>query len=273
MKLFSALVILFLFLYCSFLYPQVTVAPVTVHLSDANKNSYIVVRNNSTTSPWEVSIEMKFGYPVSDSSGKTNIYFPEIINESDPSAVEWINFYPRKFILQPLEEQTVRIAAKPKDLKEGEYWGRPIIISHALNNFDTSQNQQISIGLGVEFRTVIALNYRKGKVSTGISLENITCTFDGNKFILFAKLKREGNAAYIGNIASSIKNEKGSTIKEVNQEISVYYELNKRIEIETGKLPKGTYTIDVQLNTDREEPGGKIIKGNTATKKITVNIN
>jgi hypothetical protein len=117
------------------------------------------------------------------------------------------------------------------------------------------------------------LNYRKGKVSTAINFENLTCTYDDSRFVLFAKLKREGNAAYIGNIVVNISDDKGKTIKEVKQEISVYFSLNKKIIIDTGKLPKGKYSINVQLNTDREETGGKILKGNTSEKKITVNIN
>ncbi len=251
---------------------QVTVAPVTVHLSDADRNGYILVRNNSNSASWEVSIDMKFGYPVSDSSGKTVIHFPDTESESDPSAVKFISFYPRKFILSPLGEQTVRIAAKPKNLKDGEYWGRPVIKSKQVVPNDSAGKENIDAGLGVEFRSVIALNYRRGKVSTGINFSNLTCSYNGSKIILFAELKREGNAAYIGNIVSTLTDEKSEAIKSVSQEISVYYELNKRVEIETGKLTPGKYTITVQVNTDREETGGNILKGNTAERTISLTI-
>ena len=266
-------ILFFVLLACGKLYPQVTVAPVTVHLSDAERNGYIVVRNNSNITPWEVSIDMKFGYPVSDSSGKTVMHFPEKESDSDPSAVKWITFYPRKFVLQPLEEQTVRIAAKPKNVKEGEYWGRPVITSKAVNAEDTTGKEKINVGLSVEFRSVIALNYRRGNVKTGINFENLSGKFEENRFVLFAKMSREGNAAYIGNLIANITNDKGTVVKEIKQDVSVYYDLNKRIEIETGKLPPGKYTVSVQLNTDREETGGKILKGNTAEKKITVTVN
>lgn len=273
MKYLFRIIICFLFTAGSVSLSQVTVAPVTVHIDDHNKNAYIIVRNNSNTSPWEVNIEMKFGYPKSDSSGNTFIFFPENVTEDDPSAVKWINFYPRKFILQPLEEQTVRIAAKPKKIKDGEYWGRPVITSKIVNSEDSLSKEKISIGLGVEFRTVIALNFRKGKVSTKINIDSLSGIYRDNKFILLTKLRREGNAAYIGNLCVNIYNEKESKIKEIKQDISVYYELNKKIEIETGSLVSGKYTIEIQLNTDREESGGKIIKGNTTTKKITINVN
>ncbi len=255
------------------IFSQVTVAPVTVHLNDGVKNGYIVVRNNSGTSPWEVSIEMKYGFPMSDSSGNTFIFFPDSLKDSDPSAVKWVSFFPRKFILKPLEEQTVRISAKPKDIKDGEFWGRPVIISKEINYSDTSNVSRINAGLSVEFRTVIALNYRKGKVSTGVNFENLTGTYEEGKFILFAQLRREGNAAYIGNIRVKITDEKGKVTKEVKQEISVYFNLNKRMILETGRLPKGMYTINVQLNTDREETGGKILTGNTSDRKIIINVN
>ena len=262
-----------LFAMCNLTFSQVTVAPVTIHLSDINKNGYILIRNNSSTTSQEIGIEIKFGYPKSDSTGKTIIYFPDTVNESDPSIVNCVNFYPRKFILKPLEEQTVRIAVKPKNLVEGEYWGRPVIISRVANSEDSGNTEKINAGLGVEFRTVIALNYRKGKVNTKINFDELTGTYSDNKFILFAKLKREGNAAYIGNLLVEIYDEKGISIKKFIQDISVYYELNKRIEMETGKLPKGNYTVEVKLNTDREETGGKIIKGNSVSKKIIVSIN
>jgi len=265
--------LIFFLLLNGVIFSQVTVAPVTVHLNDADKNSYIVVRNNSSTAPWEVSIEMKYGYPMSDSSGSTFICFPDSVKDDDPSAVKWVSFYPRRFILKPLEEQTVRITAKPKSIKEGEYWGRPVIISKEISYSDTGNTQQINAGLKVEFRTVIALNYRKGKVTTGCNFENLSGSYEENKFIVFAQLRREGNAAYLGNIRTTITNEKGKLIKEVKQEISVYFSLNKRIILDTGKLPKGIYTINVQVNTDREETGGKILKGNTSEKKININVN
>jgi hypothetical protein len=254
-------------------YSQVTVAPVTVHLDDHNKNGYILVRNNSNSSPWEVNIEMKFGYPKSDSLGNTFIYFPENVNENDPSAVNWVNFYPRKFIIKPLEEQKIRIAAKPKNLKEGEFWGRPVITSRAVNTEDTLNKENIKVGIGLEFKTVIALNYRRGKVSTGINIENFTGEYKDRKFILFVKLKREGNAAYIGNLILRIFNNKGDKIKQVSQDISVYYDLFKKVEIDYPDLKSGKYTAEVEMNTDRVETGAVIIKGNTLTKKINIDVN
>lgn len=273
MKNFLNILFYFLILSISFSYSQVTVAPVTIHLDDHNKNGYIIVKNNSNNSSWEVNIDMKFGYPISDSLGNTFIYFPDLVNDDDPSAVNWINFYPRKFILKPLEEQTVRIAAKPKKVKDGEYWGRPVISSKIVNTDDTNSRENISVGLGMEFKTVIALNYRKGKVSTKINFDNLDGTYRNNKIILYAKLKREGNAAYIGNLCTNIYDSKENKVKEIKQDISVYYELNKKIEIDAGNLPKGKYTVKVQLNTDREETGAKIIKGNKVSKEINISVN
>ncbi|MBI5404222.1 MAG: hypothetical protein HY959_12555 [Ignavibacteriae bacterium] len=273
MKNHFLLIIALLFLSFRLTNSQVTVAPVTVHLDDHNKNGYIIVRNNSNSSPWEVNIEMKFGYPKSDSLGNTFIFFPENVNDNDPSAVKWVNFYPRKFILKPYEEQKVRIAAKPKNLKEGEYWGRPVVSTKAVNLEDTLNKESISVGIGLEFKTVIALNYRRGKTSTGIKIENFTGEYRNNKFILFAKLNRTGNAAYIGNLIVRISDSKGEKIRQSSQDISVYYELNKKIEVDCANLKSGKYQVEIELNTDREETGGKIIKGNTATEKITVIVN
>ncbi len=270
-KLTFLILLLFIF---SGGYTQVTVAPVAIHINDANKNGYLLIRNNSNTAAWEVSLEMKFGYPQSDTSGSTYIYFPEAVADTAPSAIKWISFFPRKFILQPLEEQTVRIAAKPpKDLKNGEYWGRPVISSQAVNEIDTTNKEQIGVGLSVRFQTVIALNYRKGNLTTGINLSSFEGKYENDKFILKAGLKREGTCAYIGNMNTKIYNDKNDVVKEQKSEVAVYYTLERRIEIEAPGLAKGQYYAEIELNTDRQEPGGVIIKGNSFTKKIPVTIN
>lgn len=250
-------------------YTQVTVAPVSLHMSDANKNGYLLLRNNSNNSTWEVSIDMKFGYPRTDSTGNINIYFPDTVTANDPSAVGWVSFFPRKFLLKPQEEQTVRVVAKPpKGLKEGEYWGRPIITSQALNAEDTTNNSQIGVGLSVKFQTVIAFNYRKGKSSTGIIMSSFDAVYENDKITVLADLKREGNSAYIGNLFVKVYDSSNELIKEVEQEFAVYYTLQKKIVIDAPGLSKGSYNVEIELNTNRTEQSGTIIKGNTVKKSI-----
>ncbi|MFA5012495.1 MAG: hypothetical protein WC644_11165 [Ignavibacteria bacterium] len=266
-------VIIFVFAACAG-YSQVTVAPVSLHMSDVNKNGYLLIRNNSLTSTWEVNVEMKFGYPVSDSTGNINIYFPETVNASDPSAVEWINFFPRKFMLKPQEEQTVRVVAKPpKGLKEGEYWGRPIISSQAVSTEDTTENPQIGVGLSVKFQTVIALNYRKGKSSTSINILSFDAVYENDKIIISADMKREGNSAYIGNLIAKVYNSSNDLVSETEQEFAVYYSLLKKVYFDVPGIKKGNYTIELELNTDRKEQSGTIIKGNTVNKRIQISVN
>ncbi|MFA7361385.1 MAG: hypothetical protein WC139_10150 [Candidatus Kapaibacterium sp.] len=253
---------------------QVTVAPVSIHMNDANKNGYLLIRNNSLTSTWEVNIEMKFGYPFSDSTGNINIYFPDTVTASDPSAIDWVNFFPRKFLLKPQEEQTVRVVAKPpKGLKEGEYWGRPIISSQVQSMEDTTNNSQIGVGLSVKFQTVIAFNYRKGKSSTSINLLSLDAVYEDSKIIVSADMKREGNSAYIGNLIAKVYDSRNDLISETEQEFAVYYTLLKKVTLDVPGIKKGNYTVEVELNTDRKEQSGTIIKGNTVNKKIQISVN
>lgn len=253
---------------------QVTVAPVSIHLSDANKNGYLLVRNSSPNSAWEVSIDMKFGYPFNDTAGNIQIYFPDEVKPGDPSAVGWVSFFPRKFILKPQEEQTVRISAKPpKDLKDGEYWGRPVISSQAQSKLDTVNNQELGIGLSVKFQTIIALNFRKGKTSTGIKLKSLNAIYEEGKAVIQANMEREGNSAYLGMIIAKIYNSSNDLIKESENEFAVYYTLSKKITFDIPGLPKGEYMAEVELNTNRSEPGGTILKGNTVKKNVRFTVN
>ena len=86
-------------------------------------------------------------------------------------------------------------------------------------------------------------------------------------------MEREGNCAYLGMIITKIYNSSNEIVKETESEFAAYYTLSKKITLELPGLEKGQYTAEVELNTNRSEPGGVIIKGNTAKKSVQFSVN
>jgi hypothetical protein len=241
---------------------QILVVPTLVHLSDTKKTGHITVQNNSDK-PREYEIEINFGYPVSDDSGNVSVKILDSISEKEPSAIKWVRLYPRRFVLQPGESQTVRIVARPPSgLVDGEYWARPSVLSKPSPGEQVSSNHgsnEISVNIGLEIKVFISLNYRKGKVNTGVTISDLLVNIGNNKLILLTSVKREGNAAYLGNIVMRLRNKAGEVIREILQDIAVYYSLMKKIELDVKGLQSGSYTVEVELNTRREEQGGIIL--------------
>ena len=84
-----------------------------------------------------------------------------------PSAAGWIEAFPRRMTIPPLQRQTIRLLARPpQGLADGEYWSRLIISAKGgsvpVTGIDSTSN--INVGLTLEVRTIIPLIYRKGKL-------------------------------------------------------------------------------------------------------------
>jgi len=271
MRLFIILLILLIPLIIK---AQVSVAPVIIHLDDSNPNGSILIRNNSTSTGTEVSFEMRFGYPKSDTAGNVIVYYPENASPSDPSAVSWVSFLPKKFYLEPQEEKNVRVVVKPPlNLKDGEYWGRPVVKSQlAYLEDSTAQHDAVNASITMKFETFLAFNFRKGKVLTGIEIGKLTGQILNNRLIVYADIKRMGNSAYLGNAILRVKNEANITKKEFKQDIAVYYDLYKKFDIDVSELPKGKYNVELEFNTERNDDGAVILQAPVVNKKIPVEI-
>ena len=150
----------------------VMVAPHAVYI-DHRVRSGSVLLYNPGTEPVEVSISTFFGYPTTDSAGAIVLRTVDTPDSTLPSAAAWIQAFPRRLTVAPLERQTVRLLARPPaGLADGEYWLRLVIAAKAgqVPVTGVSDTTGIQVGLTLEVRTVIGVAYRKGAVSTGVAL-------------------------------------------------------------------------------------------------------
>src|SRR5207245_2563844 len=129
------------------------------------------------------------------------------------SALGWIQAFPRRLTVGPRERQTVRLLARPPaGLPDGEYWLRLVIAAQAgrVPITGVADTTAIQVGLTLEVRTIIGVNYRKGPVSTGVTLSQVTAQIVGDSLITRSKLERRGNAAFIGMIRETLVDSTGA---------------------------------------------------------------
>ncbi|MGB9591584.1 MAG: hypothetical protein ACPL1K_03610, partial [Candidatus Kryptoniota bacterium] len=105
-------------------YAQVIVAPTILYMSDKDRFGTFIVMNRSTT-PQEISIYFKFGYPSSDSLGNLFMQYGDSAAAQKYSCANWVRGFPRQFIINPGQQQIVRLTVTPPpDLPDGMYWTR-----------------------------------------------------------------------------------------------------------------------------------------------------
>jgi hypothetical protein len=260
--------IIFIFRFSS--YAQISVAPVTIHLSENEKTGFFVVENNFDEKK-EIEIDLNFGYPVSDDSGNVFVEFFDLDSTNTKSAVKWIRIYPRIFVLDAKEYQTVRLVVRPpSDLQKGEYWARPSIVSRTVVQLGKTENIEKQVQIKMEMKIFISLNYRNGEVETGIEIKSLKARKEKNKMYILTDLSRKGNSAFLGNMVTRIKDKNGKVKKEKAQDIAVYYNLLKKVELDITDINLEQCVLEVELNTDREEQSEKILKSKTESRTIGI---
>jgi hypothetical protein len=248
----------------------VMVAPHAVFI-DHTQRSGSVLLYNPGTEPVEVTISTIFGYPTTDSIGR--IQLDTLMADSTNSALGWIQAFPRRLTVGPRDRQTVRLLARPPvGLADGEYWLRLRIAAQAgsVPITGVADTTAIQVGLKLEVRTIIGVNYRKGPVMTGASLSNLRAQVVGDSVITRARIERRGNAAFIGMIRETIVDSTGavraqrvgdSLVTSYQSPIGVYFTMEPRLAsaVPAPGLPRGRYWLRYEVVAEREDLDPKVV--------------
>jgi hypothetical protein len=213
---------------------------------------------NPSDEPAEVSLSTFFGYPVTDSAGEFNLRTVDRPDATMPSAAGWMEAFPKRMLLQPKERQTVRLLARPPaGLPDGEYWARLVVAAKGgtVPVSGVGDSSGIAIGLNLEVRTVLPLQYRKGPVATSVRTGGLSAGVSRDSLVVRLRLERQGTAAFIGTVRGALADSAGRTLATFSGPVAVYYEVEPRFTapLPGGKLPSGKYRVRVEVTTERED--------------------
>jgi hypothetical protein len=231
----------------------VLVAPHAVFMDHRSRTGQVFLVNTSTE-PEEVSIELKFGYPATDSTGTVFIRLIDQPDSTEPSAAAWIKAYPKRMVLAPGQRQVVRLlATPPAGLPDGEYWSRIIATSRGSKVAVVGADSGVSAGLSLELRTIISLTYRKGEVHTGVSVTDFRASREGDSLVVWFGAERQGNAAYLGTLGYRLLDAGQHVRGEWETPVAVYHSLARRYVFPLDSVPAGRYTVQMSLTTARSD--------------------
>lgn len=234
--------------------PSTLVAPHALYLSDASRSAVLYLQNTGDGTQ-EVSIDLQFGYPVSDSTGTVHVELVPEPDPSEPSAAGWVRALPRRAFLQPGERRAVRFLAEPRaDLPDGEYWTRVIVASQPSQvEAPAVVAEGVSAQLILRSRMIVPLSYRRGDVATGVHLVDFEPEVRDSTVVAHVRMERLGNAAYLAKLELALVDpETGPRVSWV-RDIAVYRDLYRRIELPVTMLPKGIYVLTLRLSTERDD--------------------
>lgn len=238
----------------------VVVAPHAVYIDHATRAGAIELYNPGAE-PVEVGISFGFGYPTTDSAGTVGLDLLDEPPAGQPGATAWLQAFPRRVTVPPQQRQTIRLlATPPAGLPDGEYWARVIVSAKAgrIPVAGVPDSNEITVGLTLEIRTVIAAVYRKGQLTTGITLAPVSARYASDTIAVRIPMTRTGTAAYLGTAQVEVVDAQGRVVGEAERTVGVYYTLDPRIDLPADSLPAGRYKVRVLVSTAREDLPSRI---------------
>lgn len=231
------------------------VDPHMVVLTTTRPAGEITVLNPHATRA-EFNIDLRFGFATTDSAGQLRVELND--GPDSASAAGWIVPYPSRFTLRAGATRTVRLLARPPAaLADGEYWAR--ITVHARDDapptlVDTVDGTFARVRIAMETATVLPVFFRKGVVSTGVTIGAVEATAGRNAIDVRATLTRNGNGAFIGVAHIVVRDSGGRDIASTDRHLAVYRSMRPRwtIAIPPG-IPLDSCTVAIQLSTDRHD--------------------
>jgi hypothetical protein len=233
----------------------VLVAPHAVYI-DHRVRSGSLLLYNPNPEPAEVTISTLFGYPVTDSAGKLTLLVEAQPGPAHPSAAAWLQAFPRRLTVGPLERQTVRLlGSPPPGLGDGEYWARLVITARGgqVPIGGVTDTANIRVGLTLEVRTIIGVAYRKGPVRTGVAFSGLRARVSQDSLEVRARLERQGNAAFVGTVRGELVDSAGAVRASFTSPLGVYYTIEPRFAAYVGALGPGRYRFRFVVSTERED--------------------
>lgn len=254
---------------------QVIVAPTVLFMSDQSRFGTFVVMNRSTT-PQEISISFRFGFPESDSAGNTRMQYADTMMEKLHSCQAWLKGFPQKFILNPGQQQVVRLLVAPPSsgVTDGEYWTRLVTSSTPQAKTIDTVRTGITANITFVLEQVTTIIYKKGNVSTTVDLSNIEIRQDSASVNVLAHVARGGNSPFFGKVTAVVSDKAGNNLYSEEEVIAVYRnDMVFKFSVPVSKFREGSYTAEVKLTSERSDiPEDELLKTPAVEKTVNFSV-
>lgn len=232
---------------------QVNVAPPVVFMSPENRFGLLILENR-TSNTQEVSVEFKFGYPTSDSLGVVAMQYSDSTAERQYSITSWLKAFPKRFVLAPGQQQSVRLAlTAPPSLPDGMYWTRIITTGAPQQKFIDTVRAGITTQLNYVFQQITTAAFVKGKIVSQLAIQGKGVQRDSSGTAILWYVSRTGNAPYFGTAVTKIYNQRGDLVEETKESLAIYFSMMKRSVFSNSSLKAGSYSVEISLLPERTD--------------------
>ena len=245
---------------------QVSVAPTALFLTNQERFGAIYVSNQSAT-PQEVTVDFRFGYTDSDSSGTVFMQYEDAPSAERYSLASHVRAFPQQFVLPPGETQVVRLTARPPaDADSGFLWTRVLTTSTPQIAFEETATTGVQTRVIFRMQQVTALFYEAGEPEVDVQIDGLKAQRDSSGVRLLATLSHQGNAPYLGSAHVRISRADGSILAEERQPIAVYNGGLRQISLEVADALEAAQ-VELTLSPQRTDVPARFLLSNAPVSR------
>jgi len=253
---------------------QVTVAPSMLFIDSKSGIGNLYITNNSA-SPQEVSVSFVFGYPDADSAGNAKMNYNDTLNAEIYSLNPIVRAFPRSFLLDAKGTQTVRLQVRAKStVKDASFFSRVKVTSaQKTPDIEKKTTEAVTTQINFKFDQIFPVFYRKGNVSTGVIVHDVSTASKDNKLTVITDVERTGNTPYIGSIKAELFSAANEKVALFEETASIYFRIKNKMELDISKAAKGKHRLVLTFATNRSDISVEdLLQAPTVTKEVTVNL-
>jgi len=233
---------------------QVSIAPTSL-FTNVNGITTCYITNPSDIAQ-EVDLSFLFGYPMYDELGELRMVYNDSSYEAQMGLGDQVRAFPRSFILEPLQQQVVRVQVRPnRNNPDGMYFTRLRISSKVLTpDAGTSDDSSISSRVNFRFDQIIAVFSKQGEVSTSLELGEVVYERVGNQVHVLSDYKLSGNAPYLGSALVQLRDPQNQPAVEQRQTVAFYQDGKHKVSLDLpDDFAPGDFDLEVTYTTERAD--------------------
>ncbi len=235
-------------------------------------NLYIT---NNSASPQEVSISFAFGYPDADRAGNATMNYNDTVAAKTYSLNPMVRAYPRTFLLAAKQEQTVRLQVRNSAAAKGAFYFTRVKITSNQRSADIETKVTDSVATRINFRfdQILPVFYRKGNVSTGLTIHDVSTTSKDKKLTIVADVERTGTAPFIGSVKAELYSPANERDGLSEATASIYFRMKNKIELDLAKVGNGQHRLVLTFETKRSDIAAEdLLQAPPVIEEVTVNV-
>jgi hypothetical protein len=186
-----------------------------------------------------------------------------------------LHAFPRSFVLGVKQEQTVRLQVRIGNAAKDVFYFTRVKVTSNQKSVDIERKVTDSITTQINFKfdQIFPVFYRKGNVSTGLTVHDVSTSVKDNKLTVVSDVERTGTAPFIGSMKAELFSPANESVALSEATTAFYFRVKNKLELDLSKAGKGQYRLALTFETKRSDVAANdLLQALPVTKEVMVNL-